>query len=225
MATVSTAIETESSPPSTPAGGAPSLPAPPVVTDGRQLRRERNREAVVEALLDLYSEGNLQPSAEEIATRSGLSPRSLFRYFDDVDDLVRAAIDRQKERAIPLLPIDATPDASLEVRVSALIDQRFRLFGAVGNAAAVSRLRAPFQPLLATELSQNRAFLRSQIEVLFAPELAAMEPAVAVRALAATDVLASFEARALLSHDQGFDTAQAKAVMAEAIGSILGRRR
>ncbi len=223
MPTVSTAIETGSTASSSPEGGVPAAPAPPVTTDGRQLRRERNREAVVEALLDLYSEGNLQPSAEEIATRSGLSPRSLFRYFDDVDDLVRAAIDRQKERAIPLLPIDATPEAPLEVKVAALVDQRFRLFGAVGNAATVSRLRSPFQPLLATDLAQNRAFLRSQMEVLFAPELAAMGREAAIRALAAADVLASFESRALLCNDRGFDAARAKSVMTEAIGSILGR--
>src|ERR1700676_3605848 len=102
--------------------------APDGVTDGRQLRRERNREAVVEALLDLYSEGNLNPSTEEIACRSGLSPRSLFRYFDDVDDLIRIAVDRQRTRAIPLVPIDASADAPLAVKVAALIDQRFRLF-------------------------------------------------------------------------------------------------
>ena len=143
--------------------------APPASTDGRQLRRERNREAVVEALLDLYSDGDLRPSTEEIAARSGLSPRSLFRYFDDVDDLIRAAIARQEARAIPLVPIDATPDAPLEAKIAALVDQRFRLFHAVGNAAAVSRLRSPFQPLLATELTRNRAFLRTQMMNLFAP--------------------------------------------------------
>src|ERR1700684_3299931 len=98
------------------------------VTDGRLLRRERNREAVVEALLDLYRDGNLQPSSEEIAERSGLSPRSLFRYFDDVEGLVRAAIGRQQGRAIPLIPIDADPDAPFEVKVTALVEQRFRLF-------------------------------------------------------------------------------------------------
>jgi AcrR family transcriptional regulator len=122
-------------------------------TDGRQLRRERNREAVVEALLDLYRDGVLQPSSEEIAERSGLSPRSLFRYFDDVEDLIRAAIGRQQERVIPLIPIDAGPDAPLETKVTALVEQRFRLFETVGNAAAVMRLRAPFQPLLAAALA------------------------------------------------------------------------
>jgi AcrR family transcriptional regulator len=84
----------------------------PATTDGRQLRRRRNREAVVEALLDLYRDGNLSPSTEEIAERSGLSPRSLFRYFDDVNDLVRSAVERQQERAIPLAVIDIAPETA-----------------------------------------------------------------------------------------------------------------
>jgi AcrR family transcriptional regulator len=195
----------------------------PATTDGRQLRRERNREAVVEALLDLYSQGNLRPSAEEIAIRSGLSPRSLFRYFDDVDDLIREAVDRQIERAIPLVPIDVTPDAPVAAKVAALVDQRFRLFGAVGNAAAVLRLRSPFQPLLAVSLAQNRAFLRSQMERLFAPELAAMDPGAAASAVAAADVLASFESRHLLCNDQGLDLDQARSVMTAALVDIFGR--
>ena len=52
-------------------------------TDGRRLRRALNREAVVDALLSLYDEGNLRPGTDRIAERAGISPRSLFRYFDD----------------------------------------------------------------------------------------------------------------------------------------------
>ena len=90
-----------------------------VETDGRRLRRERNRLAVVDALLDLYREGNLRPGTDEIATRAGLSPRSLFRYFDDVDDLTGAAVARQLARARDLLPIAATPGAPFAERVTA----------------------------------------------------------------------------------------------------------
>ena len=49
--------------------------------DGRHLRRERNREAVVEALLEFYREGNLQPSATEVAERAGSSARSVRPVF------------------------------------------------------------------------------------------------------------------------------------------------
>ena len=62
-----------------------------------------NREAVVDALLDLYAEGNLRPGTDEIAERAGISPRSLFRYFEDADDLAGEAVARQLARALPLV--------------------------------------------------------------------------------------------------------------------------
>jgi AcrR family transcriptional regulator len=139
--------------------------------DGRRLRRDRNRMAVVDALLDLYSEWNLRPSTAEIAERAGLSHRSLFRYFDDFEDLCREAISRAEQRALPLVRIEADPAAPLEDRIDALVTQRLRLFEALGPVALVSRLNAPFAEVLAAELTKNRAFLRGQLADLFAPEL------------------------------------------------------
>jgi AcrR family transcriptional regulator len=194
-------------------------------TDGRQLRRERNRNAVVEALLDLYREGNLQPGTEEIAARSGLSPRSLFRYFDDVDDLTRTAIRHQEHRVMHLVPIEVAPDRPLDVRVRALVDQRFRLFEAVGHAATVARLRSPFQPVLAEEVHLHRLFLRSQIATLFAPELADMEgiePGSGEAVLAAADVLTSFESCQLLLQGQSLRPSRARAVVVGALSALLG---
>ena len=40
--------------------------------DGRVLRGERNRQAIVDALLALYEEGVLRPSANEVAERAGV---------------------------------------------------------------------------------------------------------------------------------------------------------
>jgi AcrR family transcriptional regulator len=190
-------------------------------TDGRRLRRALNREAVVDALLDLYSEGNLRPGTDEIAERAGISPRSLFRYFEDTDDLAGEAVSRQLARALPLVQIDIGPDAEFADRVQALVDQRFRLFEAVGQAAHVTRLRAPFQPRLAETLTENRRFLRSQIRTLFAGELAAMDDDRAHSVLAAADVLATFESYQLLTTDRGFPVADAKAVMARALATLL----
>jgi AcrR family transcriptional regulator len=194
------------------------------ITDGRQLRRRRNREAVVEALLDLYRDGNLRPSAEEIAARSGLSPRSLFRYFDDVDDLTTTAMKHQEQRAHHLVAVDARPDQPLADKVAALVEQRFRLFDAVGQAAVVARLRAPFQPVLAAEVRQNRSFLRSQIATLFAPELAGLGAAGSA-ALAAADVLTSFESCRLLLDDQALTAPRAKAAVGAALMAVLGPPR
>jgi AcrR family transcriptional regulator len=207
-----------------PGTGAPGTDAPGTngATDGRQLRRQRNRQAVVEALLDLYRDGNLRPSTEEIAARSGLSPRSLFRYFEDVDGLTRSAIMAQEARAMPLVTIDVGPDEPIGRKIAALVDQRFRLFDAVGNAAAVMRLRSPFNPVLAAELGRNRRFLRTQVSSLFAPELAAMGERERTTALTAADILTSYESYQLLTDDRSMASADATAVVADALAALFG---
>ncbi len=197
--------------------------APPVepTVDGRRLRRDRNRDAVVRALLSLYNEGNLNPSTEEIAARSGVSARSLFRYFDDVDDLCDAAIQQQQDDVRELLPVGTTSDRPFAHRVAALVHQRGELFEAIESVATVSRLRAPFQLLVADRLTQGRAFLRGQLAVLFATELAAMPNSVAAARLSAADVATSFEAWRLLRDDQRLTRPDAMATMTEALTVLL----
>ncbi len=190
--------------------------------DGRRARRQRNRDAVVDALLELYREGNLDPSSDEVAARAGVSARSVFRYFDDLDDLCRAAIGRQLEVIGPTAELRISPDAPLAERVRALAEQRERLYGAIGSVGQVSRLRAPFQPLIAAQLTESRAYLRRQVERTLAPELAAMERDHARAVLAAADVLCSFEAHQLWRTDQGLSRSEATAVLVDALLALVG---
>ena len=190
--------------------------------DGRHARRDRNRLAVVDAMLTLYAEGNLDPSSDEIAERAGLSPRSLFRYFEDLDDLVRVAIARQHERLLPMARLDLGP-APLADRVQRLVQQRVRLFDAISSVGVVSRVRAPFQPLIADELAIARSYLRRQVEQLFAPELAALA-ADSPSAVAAIDVLTSFESLQLLRFDQQLSAPAVEAALARSIALLLEPR-
>jgi AcrR family transcriptional regulator len=192
-----------------------------VAADGRRLRRDRNRDAVVQALLALYNEGNLDPSTEEIAARSGVSARSLFRYFDDVDDLSSAAIAQQQDNVRHLLPLNATADEPLADRIAALVRQRRDLFEAIESAATVSRLRAPFQLVVADRLTEGRSFLRQQIRTLFAGDLALMPPSVASARLAAADVVTSFESWRLLRDDQRLSIANASSAISEALTTLF----
>lgn len=193
--------------------------------DGRRLRRERNREAVVDALLELYREGNFSPSSAQISERAGSSPRSLFRYFDDVDDLCGEAIRRQEELSRPMIAIGVTTAAPFGDRVAALIASRVSLFETTGPVGQVARMRAPFQPLIAAELSQGRTFLRNQIKRLFAAELAALDPARATAALAGVDVLCSYESYQLLRGDQGHGREQAVELLVVAVSALFGGDR
>jgi AcrR family transcriptional regulator len=94
--------------------------------DGRTARRDRNRNAVLDAVLVLFAEGNLDPSPDEVARRSGVSLRSVYRYVTDRDDLVRSAIDRQQEKVRPLFAIDRVGEGSFAERVDAFVTARLR---------------------------------------------------------------------------------------------------
>jgi AcrR family transcriptional regulator len=185
--------------------------------DGRRLRREQNRDAVLDALTELFAEGAYQPNANQIAERAGLSPRSLFRYFDDVDDLNHAAIDRQLAAARPLLDVGVPPDAPTVTKIERLVDARVRLFETIAPAARSARVCAHRHAVVATQLREGRSYLRHQVARLFAPELGrdrALLPAV--------DVLCSFETYELLRTDQGLSRTKTVGALVAALHALLG---
>ncbi|HVM52204.1 MAG TPA: TetR/AcrR family transcriptional regulator [Acidimicrobiales bacterium] len=192
------------------------MTAQEVEVDGRRLRREQNREAVIDALLALFGEGNYSPSAAEIAERAGISARSLFRYFDDVDDLNRAAIERQLATIGPLRDPGVGADAPTTAKIDALVASRVRMHEAAGGAARAARACAHRHPVIAAQLEDARRYLRRQIIRLFEPE-AGDQPAL----LAVLDALCSFETYELLRHGNGLSTARTEAALVEAMTALL----
>jgi AcrR family transcriptional regulator len=143
--------------------------------DGRTLRRTRNRTAVIAALLDLIREGNLRPGASEIADRAGVSHRSIFRYFDDLDDLVRTAIDHAFEQAGPMADIPDIGSGSLDERTARFVDARLALFESVDGTMQLARMRAPSIPSIDEGIADIAELFRTQIAEHFAQELAAVD--------------------------------------------------
>jgi len=189
--------------------------------DGRRLRRQQNREAVIDALLASFREGHYQPSSTEIAQRAGLSPRSLFRYFDDIDDLHRAATTREVRRARPLLDIGLGPAARTDDKIRAVVATRVRLYEQTRPSATAARIAAHGRAAVATELAARRGFLRAQVAELFAPELDQGHGGL----LPALDVLCSFEAYELLRLDQGLSRPKTEAALVAALRALLGTAR
>ncbi|MCU1453117.1 MAG: TetR/AcrR family transcriptional regulator [Acidimicrobiales bacterium] len=144
--------------------------------DGRRQRPARNRLAVVDAILDLLDEGVSEPTVEQIAERAGVSVRSVFRYFDDLDALAMAAVERQIERTYHLwLPPSA--DGPLEQRVDALVAQRHRLFEAIAPVRRHALRRLPARAPIRAGLAQAGRTLRAQVADQFRPEIERVAPA------------------------------------------------
>lgn len=191
-------------------------------TDGRRVRRDRNRDAVVQALLELFREGNLDPSSDEVAARSGVSARSIFRYFDDVADLAHAAIMRQQHDVAHLVHIAATPAEGTAAKVTALVRQRSDLFEATAMVGIAARTRGPLHPSVAAGLAEARRQLRTQVAALFAPELAALDESTAAAVLAGVDLLTSFESWQLMRRDQRLTVADAEQRLTGALHRLIG---
>jgi AcrR family transcriptional regulator len=185
--------------------------------DGRRLRREQNREAVLDALVALFHEGIYQPSTNDIAERAGISPRSVFRYFEDVDDLNRAAIERQLSKARPLLDVGVDPGTATRAKIARVVEARVHLYETIAPAARAARVSAHRHAVVAAQVDESRRYLRNQLRRLFAPELqdhrATRFPAI--------DALCAFETYELLRTDQGLSRAKIVAALTDALSALL----
>jgi TetR/AcrR family transcriptional regulator, regulator of autoinduction and epiphytic fitness len=144
----------------------------PVGGDGRSGRAARTRTAVVDALLALNEKGNLRPTAREIAAEAGVSLRSIYVHFDDVESLlVAAAVRHTKYLASLARPVPT--EGPLEHRVAALVANRRTLYEAGSGVRRAAMLQEPFSPALQRALEAGRAAGRAEIDGVFAPEIAA----------------------------------------------------
>ena len=191
--------------------------------DGRHRRRVENLEAVVNATLDLISETGALPTVAEVAERAGISQRSVFRYFDDVDQLTRAAVDTRYRQATELISLPSPMPTALAERIEAVAASRCRLFEFIGPTARVTRTRLLDNPVLVETIGRSRRALREQLAAVFAPELGASSGGAVI--LAALDVICSFESWDLLVRDQGLTPDEATAVLKESMVKLLAGLR
>jgi AcrR family transcriptional regulator len=196
-------------------------PVEPERIDGRTARRDRNRIAVLDAVLALFAEGEVAPSPEAVAARSGLSPRSVYRYVADADDLLRAAIARHIEKVAPLFTIDDLGSGALDHRLDAFLQARLRGYEAIAPTARASRARAATNQIIRDELDHSREVLRLQLERQFAPELDQLPPDRRDAALAAADALTQTETIELYRHHRGCSIDETHAQLAAALRVLL----
>jgi len=139
--------------------------------DGRAARALRTRNRVVDALLDLIDEGDLRPPAAGVARRAGVSLRSVYQHFDDLETLFRVAGERHRQRFAHLEPLLELP-AELRPRVAAFVAQRARWMEAVSPMARAAAVQAPFSEGIAARQTAARARHRDALATAFAPEVA-----------------------------------------------------
>jgi TetR/AcrR family transcriptional regulator, regulator of autoinduction and epiphytic fitness len=152
--------------------GEPAEVPQPGAADGRIHRAARTRAAVVDALLTLNDEGILRPTARDIAAKAGVSLRSLYVHFDDLEALFVAAAKRHAERMADRLPPLVTT-GDLADRLDGFIRRRVCLNEMGAGVRRAAQLQEPFSPALQGALASGRKRLRAEVKAAFGPELEA----------------------------------------------------
>ncbi len=70
-------------------------------TDGRRERSAGSRRRIVAATIVLVEEGHPSPTAEQIAVRAGVSLRTVFRHFEEMDRLYQEIAAEVFEWVLP----------------------------------------------------------------------------------------------------------------------------
>ncbi|HUI47418.1 MAG TPA: TetR/AcrR family transcriptional regulator [Acidimicrobiia bacterium] len=163
-------------------------PGDPARVDGRAARSAKTRDAIADALLDLLGDGRLRPTAKEIAERAGVSVRSVYVHFDDLEDLFCVAATRHFGRIAPMLtPIPA--GGTVDQRAHALVSQRIRLYSQTGAVGRATRLHAESSRTLARILRDAHSRSCADLERIFAQELEPLTESDRLRVVAVLDVL------------------------------------
>lgn len=143
---------------------------PPPVEDGRVARGRRSREAFVEAFLHLVGEGGNAVTGADVAAAAGLSVRSFWTHFADMEALYDAAAHALWHH---YTTTHRTPSAegTLDERVARWAQQRSAELDEVTPYAATAALREPFSPALRASRARFISSIVTDVEVVFAPEL------------------------------------------------------
>jgi len=164
--------------------------------DGRRERSARTHKAIVAALIDLIEEGNLAPTAGQIAKRASVAVRSIRQHFPSREDLFVAAVEEHSRRVGPMR---AYVDARLPLaeRVTAFAEARGReleFCSPVRRAASVVHA-APKSSAIGRATDDAWQRRRREVEQVFAAELDASD--------ARRELLDALD---LLSHGRTWDT-------------------
>jgi TetR/AcrR family transcriptional regulator of autoinduction and epiphytic fitness len=192
--------------------------------DGRTVRAERTRQALVEALLGLLDGGELSPTAAEIASRAGVSERSLFQHFPDREALFEAVAREQYERVMPTLrPVDAS--LPLEERIDQFTRQRARLYERIGGVRRAALLIEHESPAVAGRLTAARRAKAAEVERVFRGELEAIPPDDREPLRAALVAVCAWSAWESWRTHQRLGVARARSAMGAAIAALLRAKR
>ena len=190
-------------------------PAQAPKTDGRRERSAASRRRILEAMVDLIESGQPGPTAETVAMRAGVSLRTVFRHFEEMEKLHLEIASVVFERVRPILerPLD---NKGWPASLPEFVARRAEFF----------EIMAPFKNAIDVHRHRSRAIAAQhrRINVMSRDLLAAAVPP---RLLADRErfellsLLLSLEAWQRLREQQGLSVAEACSAIERATLALI----
>lgn len=184
--------------------------------DGRRQRSQRSRQKIVAAMLKLVRGGEMHPSAAQVAEASGVSLRTVFRHFEEMDSLFRemSAIIEQEVKPILMRPITSTDwRAQLDELISKRIDVYERIMP-LKVSGSVRRFQSDY---LKEDYDEFLALERAGLKNVLPKDIQKD-----AQLYAALEMTISFEAWRSMRQDRALSAKQAEGVLQFAVDRLLG---
>ena len=183
--------------------------------DGRRKRGDQSRRRIVEAMIAFVREGEMSPSAAQVADRAEVGLRPVFRHFEEMEILYREIAEVTRARVLPAVQ-KPYAGATWQDNLDELIARRISLYEDIMPlkvAGSVLRFRSPF---LMADYNEHLRIERKTLRQLLPQAL--LEDRDLFRGL---EMVTSFQAWRRLRQDQGLAVLEASRVVHRLVAGLL----
>lgn len=192
--------------------------------DGRVARSHRTRRAIVDAMRTLHGEGDLRPRASHIAERAGVSLRTVWQQFADMEALLIEASRRDLEILLTLLrPVDS--GLPVEERITLFVARNAGIYERMTPGWRAARLYEPFSAELRRSRLRANALGKAELEIVFASELGRLVGQPRHQLTSALMGVCFWQFWESLRTDADASAAEAEAIVVRLCAGLLGSTR
>lgn len=195
---------------------------PEGTVDGRRERTEVTHRRILDAARELVLAGNFEPTAKEIAARAGVTARTLFRHFPDMEFLHREImLDAQSQAQAVMdepFPVDLSATDEWQEQMSIVVERRARVYEYLLPLHISSVLQRYRSSITEQTMRQGVARRRKRLREILPAELASD-----TLLFEAMDAILSIEFWVSLRQDQQLSVARATRVLHRAVGRMTAQ--
>ncbi|BBE34052.1 TetR/AcrR family transcriptional regulator [Sphingosinicella microcystinivorans] len=184
--------------------------------DGRRLRSERSRAQIVAAMRAVIEGGDMDPNVTSVARAAGVSIRTVFRHFEELDSLYRE-LNAQIEAEILPMVMTQFEARDWQGRACEVVTRRARIYERLmlfKSAAHARRFQSEYL------MDAHRRFLimeRAALQAILPAEIQSNKAL-----FAALEMVTGFQSWQRLRHDQNLAPEDAEAAVRLAVERLLG---